>query len=181
MTAELGATCSSDVVCGTGAGCISGRCALLCVPGSTSCGPGSLCATDPTLFGPLRPSDPPGPRAPPGFGYCTEVCDLVAPPENDGCLDGNVCAFSITGGGRFFTYCRDVVEPQLPVYGDCSGGGLQEVRCPAGTGCAITPPMGPRLCRPLCDPEAAMPCADGTTCNAFTIANRRYGTCAGPG
>lgn len=179
----LGGPCSSDVACGTGAGCVSGRCALLCVAGTTSCGPGSFCSTDATLFGPLTSGTAPGPRPPAGLGYCTEVCDLLAPFESDGCLDGNVCAFGVTGGGRHFTYCRDIVEPQLGVYGSCAPDEvmLGEVKCPAGTGCSIVPPGTARLCRPFCDPAAAAPCADGSACSPVLIGNRRYGVCTGPG
>lgn len=177
---ELGEACSGDAACGTGAGCVSGRCARLCVLGETSCGIASLCTADATLFGPT-PGVSVGPSPPPGFGYCTEVCDPLAPPASDGCPDGLTCSNGQTTGGRQFSYCRDIVAPVNDVYGDCSGGGLAVVRCPAGTVCEVIGGGTMRLCRPYCDPTAAMPCADDTACFPFMLGNDVVGLCTGPG
>ena len=177
-TGPLGTRCTTESQCGAGTSCVSGRCVQLCIPGMTSCGPGSLCRPFLDLLGtPTGASI--GPAPPEGLGYCSEVCDALAPLPTDGCPDGTACSFTVGGSGRNY-YCRTLEEPALDDYAPCPTSDVDPDLCAAGTICDVGPPASDpdRQCRPFCDPSSPTPCPGGRRCEPISgLPGTAFGTC----
>ncbi len=164
----LGETCSVTDACEAGLTCQGERCVRWCLRDAasgepqSSCGPGSRCFAGDEVG---------APRAPPGFGYCSQTCDPVG---GAGCIEAHFCdvvySTPLRTASCRFPQGRCDGAPGDPgcVLGDSSAG-CAPAYSPSfvlnGTGLAGA--LVEWLCLELCERDSD--CAGGYRCLTETL------------